>query len=217
MEILGLNHGMHLCSIYKTKEEQFSVIIPYFKEGVKRKEKCIYIVEESDKKEIIQRLSDDVDINYDLCRRWGKILFFTKEEAYLKGGYFDPEKMINLLTEAEAECLMQGYNGMRVTGEMTWILTKLPGTEKLIEYEAKLNYFLHTSNTIAICKYHESRFSPEILLDVIRTHPKVILYGELCDNPYYIEPDKFLDTKIKRPKATYEFLRDKLLERNHNV
>jgi len=98
-------------------------------------------------------------------------------------------------------------------GEMTWVLTKLPGIEKLMDYEAKLNYFFPGSRSKAICQYNETKFNPDILLDVIYSHPVVGLYGSLFQNPYYISPELFLLRKRKDvPITVYENIRDSLLE-----
>jgi hypothetical protein len=40
--------------------------------------------------------------------------------------------------------------------------------------------------------YDLERFGAEVLMDALRTHPMVVVDGMVHDNPYYIEPDKFL-------------------------
>jgi hypothetical protein len=37
-----------------------------------------------------------------------------------------------------------------------------------------------------------ARFSAEVVLDILRTHPMVILEGVLQVNPFFIPPDEFL-------------------------
>jgi hypothetical protein len=166
--------GEHFCCIYKNKEEQLEVVIPYIVIGLESNEKCIYIVDENTKEEISAAFAK---LGIDIAKyiRSGQFEFFTKEDAYLKEGYFDPDKMIQLLKEAEKKAIGAGYSGLRVTGEMTWVFTKLPGVDRLMEYEAKLNYFFPESRSTAICQYNETKFKPEVLLDVIYAHPKVII------------------------------------------
>ncbi len=45
-----------------------------------------------------------------------------------------------------------------------------------------------------ICQYNLNRFSAEVILGVVQTHPLVIYRGDVCRNPYYIPPDEFLKT-----------------------
>ena len=204
--------GDHLCSIYRTREEQLSVIIPYMLGGLKMNEACIYILDDRTGKEICYYVTKAWSENsLELKRNQWK--FLVKEDAYLREGYFDPDKMIALLRETEEEATRGGFAGLRATGEMTWIFSKLPGTEKLIEYESKLNLFLPGSRSRAICQYDENRFDEDILLKVIYTHPKVLLYGNLFDNPFFIPPEHFDRTVEERKgKQDYRSLVKELLK-----
>jgi hypothetical protein len=40
--------------------------------------------------------------------------------------------------------------------------------------------------------YDLERFGAEVLMDTLRTHPRVIVDGTIHDNPYYVEPGKFV-------------------------
>lgn len=213
IELEQLELGAHLCCIYSNKEEQLATIIPYIAIGLEKQEKLVYIVDERSKEEIIQAL-EEAGIEIKNSIRSGQFLLLTKEDAYLKDGYFDPDKMINLLKQNQEQALKEGYSGFRVTGEMTWIFTKAPGVERIIEYEAKLNYFFPESKSMAICQYHEERFSPEVLLDIIHTHPKIVLKGAVCNNPYYIPPDEFIARmQGKIGHGLYERIRDDIITR----
>jgi PAS domain S-box-containing protein len=75
---------------------------------------------------------------------------------------------------------------------MTWALGTTNGTSTLIEYESKLNRFVRDYDARVVCQYNRARFSPELILGIIRTHPLVVYGGMVCKNPYYIPPDEFL-------------------------
>ncbi len=208
-----LDQGDHLCCIYEDKQSSLSAITSFVLGGLKQGEKCLYIVDDRTKKDIIQYFEDE-DIDIDKYLEEGQFEFLTKKEAYLKDDYFDPDEMIDILKRAEEEALDEGYRGLRVTGEMTWVLTDLPGTEKLIEYEAKLNKFFPDSNSIGLCQYNEKRFSPEILIDVLHTHPRVLLQDQLFENPFYLPPDSFLaQLKEEVGEEHYEKLKDEIIYR----
>jgi len=207
-----LKLGEHLCCIYKNKKEQLS-IIPFVLAGLKNNEKCIYILNDNTREEIVQAFKElNIDIEEYINSK--QLEFLTKEDTYLKDGYFDPDRMVELLKQSEDMVIKDGYNGLRVLGEMSWGLTKLLGVEKLIEYEAKLNYFLPQGRTAVVCQYDESKFAPEILLDVIRVHPKIILYDSICENPHYIPPDEFFAWKNgETRRGIYERIRDDVIDR----
>jgi hypothetical protein len=57
-------------------------------------------------------------------------------------------------------------------------------TERLMEYEARLNNLIAENDLLAVCQYNRNRFSPEIIKGVIETHPLVICGGLVCSNFY---------------------------------
>ncbi len=181
--------------------------------GLENNEKCVYIVDERTKNEIIEAFKKaNIDIEKHIKSK--QFVFLTKRQAYLKNGYFDPDRMIKVLRQTERLALKEGYNGLRATGEMSWSFTKLPGVERLIEYEAKLNNFYPKSKCIGICQYNEKKFNAEILLDVIHTHPKVIIHQSVCDNPFFIPCFEFIARmEGKIPKGIYRRIKDEIIER----
>lgn len=158
---------------------------------MERGEKCVYIADDNTSAQVLDAMVRG-GIDADGAIGSGSLAILTKRDAYLKHGYFDPDRMIRFLKEAVDSAKAQGDSALRVTGEMTWMLGGDPGVERLMEYEAKLNYFFPENDALAICQYNLKRFMPEIVLDVIRTHPLVIYRGLVCKNFYYVPPDEFL-------------------------
>ena len=68
------------------------------------------------------------------------------------------------------------------------------GSERLIEYEARLNEFLRATGLRAMCLYDWGRWQPSILRDVLRTHPLAIIDHRLHNNVYYEPVDVVLGT-----------------------
>jgi hypothetical protein len=133
--IEGIKLGDHVCSIYKNEEEQFAPLAIFIKKGLDNNEKCIYIVDENSKDHVVAE-TEKRGIDIKKYIESGQFVILTKKETYLKEGYFDPDGMIKLLKDTEKQALDNGYSGLRVTGEMTWVLEGMSGSDKLIEYEA---------------------------------------------------------------------------------
>jgi hypothetical protein len=58
-----------------------------------------------------------------------------------------------------------------------WALEDRPGVEDLWEYEARLNYILPRYNDPIIYVYNLTKFGGAVVMDVLRTHPIVIIGG----------------------------------------
>lgn len=202
--------GAHLCYIYETEEEHRAVLVPFLRQGLEKGEKVLYITDARAAETILGYLSaSGLDIEPSLA--WGQLVILTSEETYVKQGAFDPAGMIGLLRETEAQVLAEGYTALRATGEMTWALRGLPGSERLIEYEARLNEFFPASRCIGLCQYDMRCFDPQALLDVLRTHPTVIIGTELYRNFYYVPPEVFLGGDL--PAAELRSWKHNLVER----
>ncbi len=132
-----------------------------------------------------------VDIALEQAR--GAFQTRTEYESYRKDdGNFHAQAMIDFLRDAEARAYAEGFSGLRVLGEMTWVLGLGAGWEQLIEYEALLNKFLENSRSLILCQYDRQRFDPVVIHDILRTHPVVILGDQVCPNPYYEPPELVL-------------------------
>ncbi len=196
-----LGPGDHLCCIYETEEEHRALVTPYLAQGLERGERVMYIVDTHTAEEVLLYLEEE-GIETAPLLAGGQLSMLTVSDAYMKGGVFDPEGMIAMLREETQVALAEGYAGLRVTGEMSWALRGLPGSERLMEYEAMLNHFFPGSACLAVCQYDRRLFGPDILLDVITTHPLVVIGSDIYENFYYIPPDEFIGKVL--PESTLE-------------
>lgn len=187
-----LSPGDHVCAFYPTKVERDEILLPYLAEGMHAGAKCIAVLDSDDSAEIADELASVLGAAGPAP---DQLALHSSRETYLANGSFDTDAMLNFWEASVGGALEHGFSFARVAGEMTWALSKLPGVEQLVGYEAKLNRFLPRFPQVILCLYELDRFDGEVLVDVLKTHPKVLLGGMLLANPYYIEPDEFLATR----------------------
>ena len=63
---------------------------------------------------------------------------------------------------------------------------------EFLRYEARLNLMLPDYPDIAICCYDSQQVGTTVALEVFRTHPLVIIAGQVVENPYYVPTEEFL-------------------------
>jgi len=207
--IEGLSVHDHLCLIYESQEEQFAAVVPFIRHGLAAGQRCVYVADDNTVDAVGAALrSGGVDVDAESAR--GALRILTKPESYLRDGRFDPDGMIALLGEATAAAKADGFSALRATGETTWGLGGEPGTERLFEYEAKLNHFLPDHDALAICQYNRSRFAPDVILNAIRTHPVVVSGDLACNNFHYVPPDDFLQPD--RPGRDVDWLLSSIVD-----
>ena len=192
-DILGsIAVGDHLCCICHNAEAGLALAIPFLKAGLDRNERCVYVVHDTPTAAVIAGLTD-AGADAESLMDAGQISILRSEEAYLAGGGFDPQRMLDLLNTLAARAQEDGYKAMRGVGEMTWALRGGAGAERLAEYEAKLTDLLLRIPYTALCVYNRGEFPDEMLLDVIKTHPVVMLHDQPLRNVEYVPPDEYLD------------------------
>ena len=201
-ELTKLKQGDHVCSIYENVGEQLAVVVPFIMDGLARGERCVYITDDRTIDEVAQALATaGLDVVHE--RQRGALRLLTRHDTYFRAGEFIPQAMIDFIRDAETEALADGYTGLRLTGETTWMLLPEPGADRLIEYEALLSYLPTNSKSVLLCQYNHSRLDAPCIYDAFRTHPLTILGDRVFPNPYYELPEMVLSKD--QAVATSEF------------
>ncbi|MES4786655.1 MAG: hypothetical protein C4294_13460, partial [Nitrospiraceae bacterium] len=186
-EIQELQHGNHVCLLYRSLTEQKNVLVSLLKEGIDRSELCLYIVDEQLEPELAKRLAAD---GIDLVRlqQEGTLQILNRYQTFLRYARFDPVLMRELFERLLEQTLAKKFTGLRVIADMTWAL--VTGCDQLIAFEAMLNNHIPRWKMTQVCQYNLERFAPPIILDVLRTHPVALLGEHICPN-FYSEPSEF--------------------------
>jgi len=179
-------HGTpHMCYIYTDEDERKRIIFRFLESGLLNGENVSYFMDinTADEKEHEVALGLD-KLN---TEQHGHFSLGTAREAYYPTGVFDPDEMLHKVTEFYAQSMDEGYTGARASGEMSWATKGVPGSTRLLEYEARLNSTFMKCPITEICQYNLKRFDNSILRDVLTVHPMVIFKGRILKNPYYIK------------------------------
>jgi hypothetical protein len=102
--------------------------------------------------------------------------------------------MLALIEEVLQSGAAAGYPLTRFLGQMEWALLDKPGLDDLsfVEFETRVNYVSPKYDDPLICTYDLSKFSASLMIDVMRTHPVVLIGGVLQENPFFVPPDQLL-------------------------
>lgn len=182
---LTLAPGDHACVFYRGASGRDEVLYPYLRAGLRAGDKCICVVDSAATAEEVSRLYADEG-------RDRQLDVHLSDTSYLAGGAFTRADMLAFWGEHLDKAVEHGFGFCRLVGEMTWALRDAPGVEDLVRYEAELNRMAVGYPTAILCLYDLDRFSGEVVAEVVKTHPKVLIGGMLVENPYYVGPDEFL-------------------------
>jgi two-component system CheB/CheR fusion protein len=186
-----LRHGEHLCSVGEDGPEQTAMAVSFVTGGLDAGDTCLCLVNERTAGDLFATLAAaGVDVSRAVGRR--ALLTLDPLDTCARTGTFDPSALIERLEQRIEQALMEGFSGVRVLGMVTGVLGDAGGCDRLIEYEARLNRVVATRPVLALCQYDRRDLRPSTVHDGLRTHPQVIIGGEVCSNPYYEPPDLVL-------------------------
>ena len=125
------------------------------------------------------------------------------QDAQLRGERFDQDAMLALIDEVLQAGAAAGYPLTRFLAHMEWALDQ-SAIDNLVEFETRVNYVSPKYDDPLICAYDLSKFSANVVMDIMRTHPVLIIGGVLQENPFFVPPDQFLLEIQERRSARNE-------------
>ena len=186
-----LSHSCHVCAFFHSKDEEYRVLMPFIKEGLEAGDRAFHVVDPQLREAHLGRLREE-GIDVAAAEARGQLEVRRWQEAYLMDGHFDQFRMIETIRQALDPDLKAPGKRTRLVANMEWALEDLPGVHDILEYETRLNHVLPDYDDPVICTYDVSRFEASVVMDILRTHPMVIIGGMLQENPFYVPPDEML-------------------------
>lgn len=191
----------HVCAFFNSRDEEYDVLGSFFKEGIDQGEKNLHIVDPGFVAQHRHRL-DAAGIDTHSCEACGQLEILPWQKAYLdENGIFDKDRMLALVDHVTGAGRDAGYKRTRIMGNMDWAFMNMPGSEKLIEYEAEVNEVLARNKQPAVCVYDVSKLSGSMMMDLLRTHPLTIVNGVIQENPFFTPSAEMLVELRERDQA----------------
>jgi hypothetical protein len=182
--------GSHLCLIYNSESERRNAIATYLETGIRNGERIVYIADRVTVSEFASLL-EDLGMDGSALSSAEDLEVRQAEASYCPGGQFSPKQMLDLLRATQIETGAAGYPCLRVSGEMSWALRGIRGSERLIEYESQVNELMASHPFSAVCQYDARLFNGQTLYHILQVHPYVIVRGRALKNPCYIGHAEF--------------------------
>jgi hypothetical protein len=197
----SLGQHRHICAFFNGLDEEHRVLRSFIKEGFERGDKAFHLVDPELWEDHLRRLAE-AGINVGDAMGTGQLELRRWQDAQLRGDRFDQDAMLALIEEVLQSGAASGYPLTRFVAHMEWALLDKPGVDDLLEFETRVNYVLPKYDDPVICTYDLSKFSASVVMDIMRTHPVVIIGGLLHENPFFVPPDQFLLEIRERRRST---------------
>jgi hypothetical protein len=186
-----LSETRHVCAFFNNDEEEYRVLLPFIKDGLHSGDKAVHILNPAQQQDHLRRLSA-AGINHATAWQSGQLELKTNTEVYLQDGRFDQDRMLKEFEHLASGNAKGGFPLSRICCRMDWAAQDRSHIDDVIEFESRVNDVWLRHDDAVICTYHLDRFGGDAVMDIMRTHPMVIIGGILQQNPFFVPPDEFL-------------------------
>ncbi len=190
----------HVCAFFTSDEEEYQVLLPFIKDGFECGDKAVHIVNPDQREDHLRRLSS-AGIDTATAQKSGQFDLLTNTEAYLRDGRFDQDRMLQVFEQLATRDHEPDIPIRRIICRMDWVSSSGSHVDDVVEFEARVNDVWNRSHDAVICTYHLSKFGGDTVIDILRTHPMVVIGGMLHQNPFFVPPAEFLRERRQRRVA----------------
>jgi hypothetical protein len=196
-----LDRAWPVCAFFNNREESYRILLPFIKEGFEQGNRAAHILGPGEREEHVRRL-EEAGINVADAEQKDQLVIRSWDNTYLRDVGFDVARQIALIEGLLADGKARGFELTRLIARMEWALQDLPAVNQIVEFEVHLNQMLQQKYDDVVCwTYDLSKFSASMIMDILRTHPVVLIAEVLHRNAFFVSPEELLRELRKRPSS----------------
>ena len=158
-----------------------------------------HLFDPDQRRDHLQRLSA-AGIDPAAAEHSGQLEVRINTEAYIRDGRFDQDRMLAAFEQMASGNATRGFPLSRICCRMDWAIEDRSYIDDLVEFESRVNNVWRSHDDAVICTYHLGKFGGDTVIDIMRTHPMIIIGGLLQRNPFFVPPEEFLP-EIRQRRA----------------
>jgi hypothetical protein len=191
--------GDHICGFFADARQRDEIVLAFLRAGLLAGDKCICVLDGAEPVDIVRHLITSDAGDQHLSRKQLDVL--RAADVYLRSERFSPTEIISFWKLAMAEVMYEGRFEL-VRAVETWALRDVrPDSQELLVLESEMSRFLPLYPQVILCLYDIGRFGGGFVVDLLKTHPRVLVGTMIVENPYYLTPEEFMAAR-QRPSPS---------------
>jgi hypothetical protein len=186
-----LRETRHVCAFFHGVDEEYRVLLPFIKDGLECGDKAVHVVNSDQRHDHLRRLAA-AGIDVMVAGQSGQLEVRSNTEAYLQNGRFDKDRMLAAFEQMASGNADGGFPLSRICCRMDWVADDRSYVDDVVEFESRVNDMWRCHDDAVICTYQLGKFGGDTVIDIMRTHPMIIIGGILQQNPFFVAPKDFL-------------------------
>jgi hypothetical protein len=168
--------GMHACHFYRNWDQLVSALVPYFVAGLHANERCLWVTAPPLPAREAYQVLRPHGLDDAIQRRALLVLDF--HQWYANSGGLKGQDVVQLWLREEERALAEGYNGLRIAGNTSFV--KAGDWSTFIEYERAVTTRFKNRRIVALCNYGLAQCDDRQMSDVLEAH-HFALHGSDAD------------------------------------
>jgi hypothetical protein len=170
-----LREHRHVCAFFSSADEEYETLLPFICDGLKGGERAYHVLPAKHHGQHLEQLRE-AGIDVAALQQSRQLEVARPEDTYLRGGRFDKHAMLALIQDALKAGPAVGFPLTRLVAHAETVLEDWSSTGEWVEYEMQLNEVLPRYDDPVICTYDVNLLKGSIAVDILRTHPMVIIW-----------------------------------------
>jgi hypothetical protein len=185
--VLRVESGDHICALVDGRTQRDAVLRAFLGEGMAAGHNCLAGLEEQEPWAAVRSILPTLDL--ERVQSGGQLTALGAGDPQFSPDYFSVPAMLTFWSDVIAEAHDRGYDFSRLAAEASWWSPQLPGAEALVEYEISLNAYAERRPAAILCVYDFEEYG-WMLVDLVKTHPRVLIDDVEFTNQYPVGPDR---------------------------
>lgn len=162
--------GDHVCWIHDDDSDALDAVGRFAAAGLRRGHKVVCFTETSTPQAVRVRV-DAVGVPTEAAVAAGQLRILPAVDAFLAGGRPTPATLADAVRHEVDQARREGYPGVRLSGDMAWMLGTGVTPDELRRYEVALNPIFPAGRVAGLCLYDRRRFPADQLRLLGAAHP----------------------------------------------
>jgi two-component system, sensor histidine kinase PdtaS len=161
-----IRFGMHACHVYRNCDELVAALVPYFVAGLRSNERCLWVTAPP----LLAREAYQVlrPHGIDDAIRAGRLLILDFEQWYASSAGLKGQDVVELWLREEEWALAEGYYGLRIAGNMSFL--KSGDWSTFMEYEQAVTARFKSRRIVALCSYALAQCNEQRMRELKSAH-----------------------------------------------
>jgi hypothetical protein len=186
-----LREHRHVCAFFNSAAEEYDTLLPFICDGINSGQRAFHVLPAQHREDHLDWLRN-AGIDVEKAMKSHQLEVALPEDTYLKTGRFDKDAMLILIQEALKNGTALGFPLTRMIAHAETAVNDWKSGNEWVEYEMRLNSVLPNYDDPVICTFDANLLTAPHAVDILRTHPMLIIGGVLVENSFFTRPHEFI-------------------------